>query len=247
MSRNPIELFVEAFPAAAAQALSGKTSAAWAITVDEKPKPFPPATELLTMILVAEPSQAEAAIQITLENAHSLAALLGAAAPVSGEIQHGYEQAVRAVLGEASEKAAAVLEGAKVHLRVAKAPGWTPARQFSLTGTDAASANIQLQLLFPADWPQAVADTGMAQEIASPAAKGVNVSLLENVEIAVTLQFGERRLPLREIGELRSGSVIELDKYIQDPADLLLGDRVVARGEVVIVEGNYGLRITEVV
>ena len=119
--------------------------------------------------------------------------------------------------------------------------------KFSLTGTDAASANIQLQLLFPADWPQAVADTGMAQEIASPAAKGVNVSLLENVEIAVTLQFGERRLPLREIGELRSGSVIELDKYIQDPADLLLGDRVVARGEVVIVEGNYGLRITEVV
>ena len=121
MSRNPIELFVEAFPAAAAQALSGKTSAAWAITVDEKPKPFPPATELLTMILVAEPSQAEAAIQITVENAHSLAALLGAAAPVSGEIQHGYEQAVRAVLGEASEKAAAVLEGAKVHLRVARA------------------------------------------------------------------------------------------------------------------------------
>ena len=104
MSRNPIELFVEAFPAAAAQALSGKTSAAWAITVDEKPKPFPPATELLTMILVAEPSQAEAAIQISLENAHSLAALLGAAAPVSGEIQHGYEQAVRAVLRRSERK-----------------------------------------------------------------------------------------------------------------------------------------------
>ncbi len=70
--------------------------------------------------------------------------------------------------------------------------------------------------------------------------------MLENVEIDVTLQFGERQLPLREIGELRSGSVIELDKYIQDPAELLLGDRVVARGEVVIVDGNYGLRVTEV-
>ena len=79
------------------------------------------------------------------------------------------------------------------------------------------------------------------------ASKGVDVSLLENVEIDVTLQFGERRLPLREIGELRSGSVVELDKYVQDPAELLLGDRVVARGEVVIVDGNYGLRITEVV
>ena len=77
--------------------------------------------------------------------------------------------------------------------------------------------------------------------------KGVNVSLLENVEIEVTLQFGARQLPLRAIGELRSGSVVELDKYIQDPAELLLGDRVVARGEVVIVDGNYGLRVTEVV
>ena len=52
---------------------------------------------------------------------------------------------------------------------------------------------------------------------------------------------------LREIGELRSGSVIELDKYVQDPAELMLGDRVVARGEAVVVDGNYGLRVTEVV
>ena len=41
--------------------------------------------------------------------------------------------------------------------------------------------------------------------------------------------------------------MIELDKYVQDPAELLLGDRVVARGEVVVVDGNYGLRVTEVV
>ncbi|MGZ4731975.1 MAG: FliM/FliN family flagellar motor switch protein [Terriglobales bacterium] len=67
------------------------------------------------------------------------------------------------------------------------------------------------------------------------------------MEIDVTLRFGERRLPLREISELRSGSVVELDKSLQDPAELLLGDRVVARGEVVIVDGNYGMRITEVV
>jgi flagellar motor switch protein FliN len=41
--------------------------------------------------------------------------------------------------------------------------------------------------------------------------------------------------------------VIELDKYVQDPAELLLGDRIIARGEVVVVDGNYGLRVTEVV
>ena len=73
------------------------------------------------------------------------------------------------------------------------------------------------------------------------------MSMLENVEIEVRLRFGERRLALREIGELRSGSIVELDKRLNDPAELLLGDRVVARGEVVIVDGNYGLRVTEVV
>ena len=107
----------------------------------------------------------------------------------------------------------------------------------------AASKKVAFQLLFSVDWEQSLHRLPNP----APAAKGVNVSLLENVEIAVTLQFGERRLPLSEIGELRSGSVIELDKYLQDPADLLLGDRVVARGEVVIVDGNYGLRVTEVV
>jgi len=53
-------------------------------------------------------------------------------------------------------------------------------------------------------------------------------------------------LTLREIMELSSGSIIELDRQVQEPADLLLGDRLIARGEVVIVDGNYGLRITEV-
>jgi flagellar motor switch protein FliN/FliY len=71
--------------------------------------------------------------------------------------------------------------------------------------------------------------------------------MLEHVELDVSLRFGQRQLSLREIGELRSGSVVELDRYVQDPAELLLGDRVVARGEVVIVDGNYGLRVTEVV
>ena len=68
------------------------------------------------MILVAEPSKAEAAIQITVENAHSLAALLGAAAPVSGEIQHGYEQAVRAALEKRARKPRR-FSRAQVHLQ----------------------------------------------------------------------------------------------------------------------------------
>jgi flagellar motor switch protein FliN len=78
-------------------------------------------------------------------------------------------------------------------------------------------------------------------------ASGRNAGLLDNVQLDVLLRFGQRQLSLREIGALRFGSVVELDKAVQEPAELLVGDKVVARGEVVIVDGNYGLRVTEVV
>ena len=82
MSRNSIDLFIEALPTAASQALSGKASAAWTVTLDEKPKALPAGAQVLTMLLIAEPSKTEAAIQITLENALSLAgALAGTPAP----------------------------------------------------------------------------------------------------------------------------------------------------------------------
>jgi len=243
MSDTAVDLFVQALPTAMGQALSGKGSARWTVTLDEKSKPFPAATQVLTMLMVAEPSQAEAAIQISAENAQLLSGTSEEAA-ASEDLQPGYVKTVRAVLTQACEKAAEALPGTKVHVRVAKELAWTPAGQFSLTAMDGGSKSVQIQLLFATGWPQ---DASSAASASSKTANGIDVSLLENVEIEVSLQFGGRRLPLRDIGELRSGSVIELDKRLQDPAELVLGDRVVARGEVVIVDGNYGLRITEVV
>jgi flagellar motor switch protein FliN/FliY len=73
-----------------------------------------------------------------------------------------------------------------------------------------------------------------------------NFDLLLGVNLGLTLRFGRSHLPLREILDLTSGSVVELDQEVQEPADLLLGDKVIARGQVVIVDGNYGIQITEV-
>jgi flagellar motor switch protein FliN len=247
MIPTPIDRFVEALCMAAGPAFSGKAPSIWTVKVDEKPRPFPAGTQLLTLLLVAEPSNAEAAIQISLQSALSLAAAAGGAATIPAQFQPEHGQALQAVFARACEKAALVLEGIRVQVQLAKNVNWTPARQCSLTGTDGGSGSIQFQLLFSPDWPQSVTKGNVAATQPSQTAQGVSVSALENVEIAVTLRFGERQLPLREIGQLRSGSVIELDKRVQDPAELLLGDRVVARGEVVIVDGNYGLRITEVV
>jgi flagellar motor switch protein FliN/FliY len=73
-----------------------------------------------------------------------------------------------------------------------------------------------------------------------------NVSLLCDIELDATLQFGSREMPLREVLELGPGDVVELNRHVSEPVDLVVGDRIVARGEVVIVSGNFALRITEV-
>jgi flagellar motor switch protein FliN/FliY len=72
-----------------------------------------------------------------------------------------------------------------------------------------------------------------------------NLRLIMDVELDLTLRFGQRTLMLSEVADLTTGSVVELDRIVDDPVELLLGERVIARGEVVIVDGNYGLRITE--
>jgi flagellar motor switch protein FliN/FliY len=71
------------------------------------------------------------------------------------------------------------------------------------------------------------------------------LELLLDVNLGLTLRFGQRDLTLREILDLDSGSVIELDRNVEEPAELLLGDKVIARGQVVTVNGNYGIRITD--
>jgi flagellar motor switch protein FliN/FliY len=73
------------------------------------------------------------------------------------------------------------------------------------------------------------------------------LELLMDVELDATLRFGERQMALRDILDLSAGSVVELNQYVQDPVELLVGKKVIARGEVVVVDGNYGLRVTEII
>lgn len=71
--------------------------------------------------------------------------------------------------------------------------------------------------------------------------------LLLDVELPVSVSFGRATLKLQEAIKLITGSLIELDRGLNDPVELLVNDCVIARGEVVVVEGNYGVRITEIV
>jgi flagellar motor switch protein FliN len=86
-----------------------------------------------------------------------------------------------------------------------------------------------------------------AEAVEGAAPNPANLDLLLDVELDASLRFGKRDMLLREVLELRPGSVVELDEKLQEPAELMIAGRVIARGEVVIVDGSYGLRITDVV
>jgi flagellar motor switch protein FliN/FliY len=75
---------------------------------------------------------------------------------------------------------------------------------------------------------------------------GPGIELLLDVELEASLRFGCREMPLGEILDMGPGDVVQLDRHVSDPVDLIVGDRIVARGEVVLINGNYGLRVTEV-
>jgi flagellar motor switch protein FliN/FliY len=73
-----------------------------------------------------------------------------------------------------------------------------------------------------------------------------NLDLLLDVPIEVSIRFGTRQMLLKDVLDLSSGAMVELDRRVQDHIELVLGGRVIARGEAVIVDGNYGIRISEV-
>ena len=77
--------------------------------------------------------------------------------------------------------------------------------------------------------------------------KSRTLDLLMEVELPVSVSFGRAELPLRDVLKLNSGSIVELNRTITDPVEIIVNNCVIARGEVVVVDGNYGVRIQQVV
>ncbi len=84
------------------------------------------------------------------------------------------------------------------------------------------------------------------QEEQAKPSSGWNIDLLLDVELPITVSFGEAEMQLKDVLKLGVGSVIELDKSVNDPVTVIVNQKPIARGEVVMVEGNYGVRILEV-
>jgi flagellar motor switch protein FliN len=195
---------------------------------------LPPASILrLAQLFRSEPAAPE--VEVTAEHREAAVELLR---QVAGLVA----TAVQASWGE-------------VQLRLDPSPGapsWPAASTTWLRAGEDPAALLEVQLSAALVAALRTEKTEAPQPAAPPAAppspeeSKAKLGLLLDVELAVTLRFGSRRLLLREVLDLNPGAVVELDRQVADPVDVLLDGRLMARGEVVVLDGNYGVRVTEV-
>ena len=156
------------------------------------------------------------------------------------------------VIATATESLAAAhsIEYGQLQVRVERASGLAFGGMFvvPLAATQPGS-DLQVTLYFGGElldrlsqFRDASNDRNAEDQVAVPH----NLRLVMDVELNVSLRFGQRQLPLREVLDLASGSVIELDRMADEPVELYLDGKLIARGEAVVVDGNYGLRVTEI-
>jgi flagellar motor switch protein FliN/FliY len=81
--------------------------------------------------------------------------------------------------------------------------------------------------------------------MAEPAPR--NIEFLYDVELQVVVVLGRARMSIRELLALQAGSVVELNKLAGEALDILVNDKVIARGEAVVVNEKFGVRLTEIV
>ncbi|MGP1579739.1 MAG: flagellar motor switch protein FliY [Wolinella sp.] len=73
-----------------------------------------------------------------------------------------------------------------------------------------------------------------------------NIGMLMDVRLQVKVRIGQKKMLLKDVISMDIGSVVELNQLANDPLEILVDDKVIAKGEVVIVDGNFGIQITEI-
>jgi flagellar motor switch protein FliN/FliY len=199
----------------------------------------------LAQTFMSEPANSEATLaadhrEAVVELLRQVSGLVSSAAKARwGEIQ---------LLVELAPAAPSWSSGGTFWLQIGKEGPDSMALEFGLS----AALVAELKAEKPADVPALVASSALSPSAAvgsalPPAEPGTGaLDLLMDVHLAMTLRFGAKTLLLREVLDLSPGAVVELDRKIEEPVDLLLDGRLVARGEVVVIDGNYGLRVTDV-
>lgn len=74
-----------------------------------------------------------------------------------------------------------------------------------------------------------------------------NLNLLLDIPLKVTVELGRTQKTIKDILELSQGSIVELDKLAGEPVDILVNNKLIAKGEVVVIDENFGVRVTDIV
>jgi flagellar motor switch protein FliN len=74
-----------------------------------------------------------------------------------------------------------------------------------------------------------------------------NLDMLLDIPLQVTVELGRTKRSVKEILELTPGSIIELDKLAGEPVDIHINNRLIAKGEVVVIDENFGVRVTDII
>jgi flagellar motor switch protein FliN/FliY len=147
------------------------------------------------------------------------------------------------------------LNGAPIDLPAdasAPAPAPTPAPGVAAQATPASTGPTEVSFNTPLEAPpgsgaplgtRAVPQQRQAGTLVA-AARGIE--MLHGVDMEVTVELGRTRMTVRDLLALSPGAVLELDRAAGSPADLLVNGRLIARGEVVVVDEDFGLRVTEI-
>jgi flagellar motor switch protein FliN/FliY len=92
-----------------------------------------------------------------------------------------------------------------------------------------------------------IGDGGAAAGAARAQSTVQSLDFILDIPLKVSVELGRTRLPIREILQLSQGSVVELSKFAGEPLEVLVNDRLIARGEVVVVNEKFGIRLTDII
>jgi len=85
------------------------------------------------------------------------------------------------------------------------------------------------------------------QADARPGGGEINIDALMEVPVTLSVEIGRTRMPIKQLISLNQGSVVELEREVDQPLDLLVNGTLIARGEVVVMDGQFGLRLVDIV
>lgn len=258
-SEHPAQNFVQLWAQSLALVLGQIAGAPFSVLLSEvsPDRPAESPTDLFVTVTVSGPVQGEMGFRLPQASAMTLARTFlqdaSAAEELTADDRSALEELLRQVAGYVTTSAKPMLPDLGLGIALTPAFAWPPAAIGWITSAEGAPKSLALEWRLSAGLESAIVKTVQergAITVPEPPPSAENeaerLGFFFDLDLEVSLRFGARQMLLKDVMDLVPGSVLELDREIQDSADLLLEGKLIARGEVVIVNGNYGLRIAEV-